>query len=69
MVIHGTEDPIILYEHGVHLSKIIPNAILVTLKGTGHELNNDDWDQIINAILNHAADNYYKIVDRSDFDE
>lgn len=55
LVIHGTEDPIIPYEHGVHLSKIIPDAVLVTLYGSGHELHNNDWDAIINAISKHAS--------------
>lgn len=55
LIIHGTEDPIIPYEHGVHLSKIIPNAILVTLDGTGHELHVNDWDEIIKAISKLAG--------------
>ena len=55
LVIHGTEDPIIPYEHGVHLSKIIPNAVLVILDGAGHELHHNDWDEIINAISKHAS--------------
>lgn len=55
LVIHGTEDPIIPYEHGIHLSKIIPNAVLVTLDGTGHELHYNDWDEIINAISKHVG--------------
>lgn len=55
LVIHGTEDPIIPYEHGVHLSQIIPNAVLVTLDGVGHEIHHNDWDEIINAISKHAA--------------
>ena len=50
LVIHGTEDPIIPYEHGIHLSEVIPNAALVTLEGTGHELHHNDWDEIINVI-------------------
>ncbi|MFZ7104120.1 MAG: alpha/beta fold hydrolase [Peptococcaceae bacterium] len=55
VVIHGTADPVIPYEHGVHLSKIIPNAVLVTLDGTGHELPNNDWDEIINEISKNAS--------------
>ena len=55
LVIHGTEDTIIPYEHGIHLSEVIPNAVLVTLEGTGHELHHDDWDEIINAISKHAT--------------
>ncbi|EHA9309863.1 alpha/beta hydrolase [Escherichia coli] len=55
LVIHGTDDPIIPHEHGAHLSKIISNAVLVTLDGAGHELHYDDWDEIINALSKHAA--------------
>lgn len=54
LVIHGTKDPIIPYEHGVHLSGIIPNSVLVTLDGAGHELHYNDWDKIINAISKRA---------------
>jgi pimeloyl-ACP methyl ester carboxylesterase len=57
LVIHGTEDPIIPYEHGVSLANVIPDAGLLTLEGTGHELPYGDWDQIINAILNHTVVN------------
>lgn len=55
LVIHGTDDTIIPYEHGIHLSEVIPNAVLVTLEGTGHELHHNDWDEIINVISKHAA--------------
>ena len=55
LVIHGIEDTIIPYEHGIHLSEVIPNAVLVTLEGTGHELHHNDWDEIINAISKHAT--------------
>lgn len=55
LVIHGTEDPIIPYEHGVYLSEVIPNAVLVTLEGAGHELHYNDWDKIINAISKRVS--------------
>jgi pimeloyl-ACP methyl ester carboxylesterase len=55
LVIHGTEDPIIPYEHGVSLAKVIPDAALLTLQGTGHELPYGDWENIINAIMNHTS--------------
>ncbi|WP_426448301.1 alpha/beta fold hydrolase [Paenibacillus sp. S-38] len=54
LVIHGTEDPIIPYEHGVALAGAIPGAVLVTLEGTGHELHVDDWNTIIGAISGHT---------------
>ena len=70
LVIHGTEDPIIPYEHGVHLSKIIPNVVFVTLDGTGHELHYNDWDEIINAISKHTENLQKKFgKDRSGFNE
>jgi pimeloyl-ACP methyl ester carboxylesterase len=54
LVIHGTEDTVLPYEHGLALAKEIPNASLLTLEGTGHEVHFDDWDHIINAISNHT---------------
>lgn len=56
LVIHGTEDPINPYEHGVFLAKIIPNAALLPLEGTGHELPPGDWDLVINAISSHTQE-------------
>jgi pimeloyl-ACP methyl ester carboxylesterase len=41
-------------EHGLALSRTIPNAKLLTLNGTGHELHRDDWDAMVNAILRHT---------------
>lgn len=55
LVIHGTEDPIIPYEHGIALANAIPGAVLLTLEGTGHEVHYDDWDTIIDAISKHTA--------------
>jgi pimeloyl-ACP methyl ester carboxylesterase len=57
MVIHGTEDTILPFEHALALVDEIPNSLLVTLKGTGHEIHSDDWDIIIKAISNHTSDN------------
>ncbi|NEU29097.1 alpha/beta hydrolase [Paenibacillus polymyxa] len=55
LVIHGTEDPIIPYEHGKHLANEIPGAVLLTLEGAGHELHYDDWDLIIDSITKHTS--------------
>jgi pimeloyl-ACP methyl ester carboxylesterase len=38
LVVHGTEDPIIPYDHGVATAKAIPGARLWTVEGLGHEL-------------------------------
>lgn len=50
-VVHGTEDPVLPYEHALALAKTIPNARLVTLYGSGHEVHVADWDTIMNAIV------------------
>lgn len=55
LVIHGTEDTILPFEHALALVDEIPNSFLVTLKGTGHETHSDDWATIINAISNHTS--------------
>ncbi|WP_068621217.1 alpha/beta fold hydrolase [Paenibacillus tuaregi] len=55
LVIHGTEDPIIPYEHGKALARTIPGAALLTLDGAGHELHADDWPAIIEAITAHTS--------------
>ncbi|PGM55417.1 alpha/beta hydrolase [Bacillus cereus] len=55
LVIHGTEDTVLPYEHGLALVNEISHALLLTLEGSGHEIHCDDWDHIINAILNHTS--------------
>ncbi|MDH6348366.1 MULTISPECIES: alpha/beta hydrolase [Brevibacillus] len=54
LVIHGTEDPIIPYPHGVALAQAIPGAVLLTLEGTGHELPYGDWNAVLGGILQHS---------------
>ncbi|MGO4698174.1 alpha/beta fold hydrolase [Paenibacillus sp. 2TAB26] len=55
LIVHGTEDPIIPYKHGENLANEIPDAVLLTLEGTGHELHYDDWDKIITSISKHTS--------------
>ncbi len=55
LVIHGTEDPVLPYAHAKALKAEIPNAELLTLPGTGHELHPDDWFVMIEAIQQHTA--------------
>jgi pimeloyl-ACP methyl ester carboxylesterase len=54
LVIHGTSDPVLPYAHGVALAREIPNATLLTLEGTGHELHEADWGTILDAIEWHT---------------
>ena len=55
LVIHGTADPLFPYEHGVALAGSVPAADLVTIEGGGHELHEDDWPQVLDAIVAHTA--------------
>jgi len=55
LVIHGTADPILPYEHGVALAKEIPGAELLTMEGVGHELPHEEMDSLVPAILRHTS--------------
>jgi pimeloyl-ACP methyl ester carboxylesterase len=55
LVIHGTEDPVLPYAHGLALEAELPAAMLLTLEGTGHELHQADWPAILDAIERHTA--------------
>ena len=55
LVVHGTEDPVLPYDHGRVLAREIPGAELVTLEQTGHELPRRVWDVVIPAILEHTS--------------
>ena len=54
LVIHGTEDPILPYGHGLALVTEIPGARLLPLVRTGHELPPATWNMVIPAILKHT---------------
>ncbi|MGE5497039.1 MAG: alpha/beta fold hydrolase, partial [Syntrophothermus sp.] len=55
LVIHGTEDPVLPVQHGEALAKSIPGAELILLKGVGHEIPYQEWDNIIAAIKVHTG--------------
>jgi pimeloyl-ACP methyl ester carboxylesterase len=54
LIIHGTEDPVLPYAHGLALHAALRGSRLVTLEGTGHELHPSDWPIIIDAIVEHT---------------
>jgi pimeloyl-ACP methyl ester carboxylesterase len=56
LVMHGTEDPLFPYGHGVALANEIPGARLLPLEQTGHELPRAVWDVVVPAILRQTAD-------------
>ena len=51
LVIHGAEDPLFPLEHGRALADEIPDARLLVLEETGHELPRRVWDVVVPAIL------------------
>lgn len=53
LVIHGTEDPVINYAHGVVCAKVIPGAKLLALKGVGHEIPVEIIPETVEVILKH----------------
>jgi len=57
LVIHGSEDVVLPYPHGVMLSKEISSGHLLTLLEVGHELPRRVWDVVLPAILMHTSSN------------
>ena len=55
LVVHGTEDPILPYPHGVALAKAIPGATLLTLEGAGHEMPDVYLEKMIDAMIEVSA--------------
>lgn len=51
LVVHGTDDRVLRFAHGLALARAIPGAELLALDGAGHELHRLDWDAIIDGIL------------------
>jgi pimeloyl-ACP methyl ester carboxylesterase len=55
LVIHGNEDPIINYIHGIVCAKVIPGAKLHIQKGVGHEMPSETLPETISVILKHLG--------------
>jgi pimeloyl-ACP methyl ester carboxylesterase len=54
LIIHGTEDPVLPYAHALALERDLPDATLLTLTGSGHDLHPADWPVIVDAIAAHT---------------
>ncbi|HEY2018996.1 MAG TPA: alpha/beta fold hydrolase [Bryobacteraceae bacterium] len=57
LIIHGTQDPVLPYAHALALKASLQNSHLLTLQRAGHELHPLDWPIIIDAIVEHTANN------------
>ena len=53
LVIHGTEDAILPFDHGQALADGIPNAQLMVLEGVGHEIPEQMTEQITSSMIQH----------------
>jgi pimeloyl-ACP methyl ester carboxylesterase len=53
LVIHGTEDAILPYDHGQALAEGIKNAEFMTLEGVGHEIPEELTEEITQKIISH----------------
>jgi len=53
LVIHGDEDPIVNYIHGIVCAKVIPGAKLHIQKGVGHEIPLGILPETMPIILDH----------------
>jgi pimeloyl-ACP methyl ester carboxylesterase len=50
LVIHGTEDSLVVVEGGIDTANAVPGARLELIRGMGHALPRGAWPQILNAI-------------------
>lgn len=57
LVIHGTEDLLVLSEAGEETARLIPNARLELVEGMGHDLSPDLCDHLAGLILPHIKAN------------
>ncbi len=55
LVLHGRDDPVLPFEHGLALSRRIPGARLVALEQTGHELPRSSWERAVPEIIGLTA--------------
>ena len=50
LVIHGTEDPLVVPQGGQETADALPGAELVWIEGMGHEMPEAAWPQILDPI-------------------
>ena len=54
LVIHGTKDPMVNPSGGRATAAAIPGARLLTIEDMGHDLPDEAWPQLVEAIAGHA---------------
>lgn len=56
LVVHGTDDPLVLIEHGEKYASMIPNAKKLFIQGMGHDLPLSYNNQIIENIIKNIQE-------------
>jgi pimeloyl-ACP methyl ester carboxylesterase len=54
LVIHGELDPLLPPAHGEAVRDAVPGASLVVLKGAGHGVPEESWDEFVDAVVQHT---------------
>ena len=55
LVIHGSDDTLILPKGGIRTAELIPGANLLLLSDMGHDLPRPLWPVIVDAIISHTT--------------
>ncbi|MFD7101996.1 alpha/beta fold hydrolase [Streptomyces celluloflavus] len=55
LVVHGAQDPVFPLAHGEALCRLLPQAELLIMPRTGHELPPSLWDTVVPALLHHTS--------------
>jgi pimeloyl-ACP methyl ester carboxylesterase len=55
LIVHGVEDPVFPLGHAITMEREIPDARLLALEGTYHDLPRAVWDGVVPAILRHTS--------------
>ncbi len=54
LVIHGEADPLVTLSGGQATAAAVPGSKLMTIPGMGHDLPEELWGQITDAIVSNA---------------
>jgi len=54
LVIHGVDDPLVPLENGRLVAAAVPGARIIELEGTGHNLPQQHWAKVADAIAETA---------------
>ncbi|GAB6089392.1 alpha/beta fold hydrolase [Spirochaeta dissipatitropha] len=55
LIIHGTEDRMLPYEHGQKLHELLPGSRLLTLEGVGHVIPVPGMETMMQQVIEHLA--------------